>query len=148
AKTHHTCQCDKNPSTIKKLFVQPASAPNRHAPSPPATTAMGVNKSPKSDNAGRKSVNRTGAVTSARFARGPSFSCPSNHPFPIRICQTLSAADVESDRFSRSVHLSASRSGGETTRVSHEAERFLRTGQPSLGRCHRWPVLRRLACPK
>jgi hypothetical protein len=64
ANTHQICQCDKTPSVIKKAFVQPASAPNRHAPIPPTTTATGVNKNPNSDNAG---LNRTWAITSSQL---------------------------------------------------------------------------------
>ena len=49
ANAHQTCQCDRKPSEIKKVLVQPASTPNRHAASAPAATATGVNKSPNSD---------------------------------------------------------------------------------------------------
>jgi hypothetical protein len=46
ANAHQTCQCDQNPWVMKKVFVQPASTPNRHAASAPAVAATGVNKSP------------------------------------------------------------------------------------------------------
>src|ERR1700733_2610259 len=48
ANAHQTCQCDRNPPAIKKLLVQPASTPNRHAARAPAPAATGVNKSPNS----------------------------------------------------------------------------------------------------
>src|SRR5580658_2164895 len=68
ASAHHTCQCDRNPPATKKVFVQPASAPNRQAASAPAIAATGVSNSPASDNA---RPNRTPVKASALTSSEP-----------------------------------------------------------------------------
>ena len=127
ASTNQICQCDHNPSSMKKPLAQPASALIRQTASVLARAEASVNARPNSGNDGAKNAEILGAIASNR--RGAN--C---HQKARTGNAALSLCDIVSFMF---FAFFQQHERYQKLAVNHEEERSEVSCEPSVHSCSR-----------